>query len=75
MVELIQSDASVSVSLSADGVKRFLVVTTLARRSRSDGLAVGVSVFGVTVGVDIVDVGVGIMVLLVLVLNRMAQRR
>ena len=35
MVELIQSDASVPVSLSADGVKRFLVVTTLARRSRS----------------------------------------
>ena len=61
MVELRFSDASVSVSLSADGVKHLPLLTTLARSSRSDGVAVGVSVFGVTVGVGVVGVvGVGV---------------
>ena len=60
LVELVFSDALVSVSLSADEVKCFLVLTTLARRSRSDGVAVGVSVFGVAVGADVVGVGVGV---------------
>ena len=46
-MELIFSDASVSVSLSADEVKRFLVLTTLVRRSRLDGEAVNVVEFSI----------------------------
>ena len=57
-MKLVFSDASVSILLSADGGKHFLVLTTLARRSRSDGVAMGASAFGVTVGVGIVGVGV-----------------
>ena len=60
MVELVFRDTSVSVLLSADGVKRFLVLTIVARRSRSDGVAVGVNVFGVTIGVGVVSVVAGV---------------
>ena len=56
MVELIFSDAPVLIPLSADRVKSFLVLNTLARRSRSDGAAMDVSIFGVTVGVGVVGV-------------------
>ena len=66
-MELVFSDTSVSVLFSADGVKRFLVLTIVARRSRSDGVVVGVNVFGVTIDVGVVGVVVGV--------EQMAQRR